>query len=261
MKLIIFLLVILIIYLIVTNVKVVHSDTFSATEKKILDDRDKVRSMLLYNHIPCSKVDQKNQTNQTPQNKLLENYQSLSHTDSFSDSNNDDLPTGLELVKLITNEYYQPKYLFNIATKPVTTRYPNPYNQRKDKKYLKYIKENIRDWNDLLPTNKKLIKIVGVKLIFVKETENEFVVDANVKLLYQNQTIHLNVSYYGNIEYSDDFLNEVASTCYLQLVRLKIISPIEYDSTKIRENVSPFISMEEQLAYVEKIKQMHLNEN
>lgn len=269
MKLILFLLIIVVIYFIASRIKVVHSDLLSTQEKKELDDRNKIRSMLMYNHIRCA--------NSPQQTKPIENFSHSNSNEYSIDSPQPIQKIGInEVLNMIKFEFLDKQYFFNMSNRPVATRNSNINTKKEDKKYIKHIKNNINEWNQVLPLNSDHIKTMVIKPIFIKETDNEFVITVNAKLLYLNKTLHLQLTYYGKIEKTDDFLNGGTDTYILQLVNIKpitkfdfsqLITTINCSTTSDYEfiaqgdnNTDPFISMAEQMAYVNKINKIHENE-
>lgn len=241
MKLIIFLIVVAIIYFIATRIKVTHLNKLAPNEKKEIENRNKIRNLILYNHVKTS--DDMVNSNQTEQFSL----------------SIDDSPNINELFSQIKDQFLDQKYYFNLSTQPVTSRYLGHNLSKKDKKYLKHIKNSILEWNQLL--DKKLIKIKEIIPIFIKETEDEFVITVNVRISYHKKMLYLSLVYYGKNQRSDDFINHPQDTYVIQLIDLKVISKNDfYQKNRATENDAPFITMDEQLAYVNKIHQMHQNE-
>ena len=68
MKLILFVIIIFIIYFLATQIKIVHIDTLPAPQKKELDDRTKLREMLLTTYIRCP--EKENSTDKINTNKI-----------------------------------------------------------------------------------------------------------------------------------------------------------------------------------------------
>jgi len=243
MKLLIIIIIIIVIYFVLTKIKVVHIDALPDHHREEVANRTKIRSMLLHNHIKT--VDNV----ESYPNKNIEKFsQHIS-----SGSNNQPL-SGKKLFKTIKLKYLDTNYKFNISNQPVTSRYPSEASAHLDKKYLKQIKNNISGWN-------KLIKLRELKLIFVMETEKEFVAKANVELVYMEKTLHLQLMYYGQIKISDDYLDWNSVTYELQLTDIKPILKKEYYSyTGSYQNHMPFMSMEKQLEYVDRINKLHKTE-
>lgn len=264
MKLILFLIIVLIIYFIASRIKIVHSKTLSDQEKKDFDERNRVRSLLMTNHIKCENIQDKD----INKSEKFSNMNTTSITNTFLTDDNK-LPSIHELLDMIKEEFLDKKYYFNMANLPVTTRYSNYNIKSKDKKYIKHIKNNINEWNEIFDDNQnsdKYIEIKEIKPIFIKETENEFIITINTKLSYLQKTLHIQITYYGQIEENDDFINNdtETDTYILQLIQFKPIHKNDYGQniTAYNNNIhnSSFITMDEQMAYVNKIKKMHENE-
>lgn len=265
-KFILFLIIILIIYFIATRIQVIHIDKLPEKEKTDLNNRNKIRTMLLANHIKCYD-NQKNENFENIPNRSDASIISNTPNTSTNSSNLSDreLPDADELLDIIKSEYVNSKFKFNIANQPVTSRYSNKNTKIADHKYIKYIKNNIKKWNDFFENMFKngLIHVIEIKPIFVKETENEFFIKVNVKLFYQEKTLHLELTYYGQIEKSDDFLNGGNNVYNLQLVEIKPLTKSDYNASieeSNRNKNNPFMTMSEQLLYVDKINKMHREE-
>lgn len=234
---ILFIVIIIIIYLIVSNINIFHVDSLPEKHKNQLKKRVKLRSMLLNNHL-----------------KQVVNKKSS------------DLPNAPSLIDLIRSEYVDPypQYVFNKPNLPMTTRYPHDKNDPIDQTYIKLIKGDITSWNLLFKkyysTIKKFILIKNIKLITVQETETEFLLTANVSLTYLSKTLHLNLLYHGENIRSDDFLNGAPPIQHsLQLVRVIPIKKGEYDA-EIKFKSDPFITMADQLSYVQQVNFLHQQE-
>jgi hypothetical protein len=255
------------------NIKVVHSSELPSVEKKEVQNRQKIRSLLTTNHVKSIEPTQAT----IDQPIQIENFSLLDDkpNDFLFDSGpvyQSNFPNARKLLSMIKSEFLEERYIFNIANLPVTTRYSNHNSKRLDNKYEKYIKNSISEWNELFNNSdmsNNILSIKKIKLLFIKETENEFVVIGNVQLLYQNKTLHLQITYYGKINKNDDFINDGIDTCSLQLVNIKPISKTEFDNSThslnkrnsiLESHSGPFISMEEQMAYVNRINKMHQNE-
>jgi len=139
MKLILFLIIIAVIYFIATRITVVHSTTLSTEEKKELEDRNKVRSLLLTNHIRSV-----NDQNNNYQVKNVENFRQMNEYqeyDKYYSDKNEAQPNATKLLDKIKDEFLDRQYSFNIPNLPVTTRNSNRSTKSKDKKYIKHIKK------------------------------------------------------------------------------------------------------------------------
>lgn len=183
------------------------------------------------------------------------------------------LPNMNDLFILLRSEYIdttyaQNKYKFNSINLPVTNRYPNKNTIILDKKYTSAIKADIMSWNDLFPKyydlNEKLIIVKDIKLIFIMETEFEFVIQAIVKLSYRHKPMFFKVQYHGSVNKTDDILNGQSDTQYeLKLIELTPVAESEFTSQPNPNNQaeqSTFVSMDQQLKYVDKINKMHKEE-
>lgn len=269
MKLLLFLIIVLVIYLIAINIKVVHTSTLPIIDKKELEDRQKIRQMLTTRHIKSCENDEKiNEIIKKPkiENFSLVNKQLSASPKYYIPGHKTNLPVGSKLLSMIKSEFLSESYTFNFANLPVTTRYPNSDSMRKDNIYKKYITKSIEEWNDVFNGDhktKNYLLVKNISLLFIKETENEFVIVSNIKLLYLNKSLHLQTTFYGKINRNDDFINGGFDTWILQLVDIKPIKKAEYNSSINQSNSwsGPFMSMTEQMAYVDKINKMHRDED
>ena len=176
MKIILLVIIVLIIYLIITNINVVHVNTLSENHRNHIENRKKMRSMLMYNYI---KTDNAYSTNTKTKNRLVEKFDNL-----------DKQPID-KIIQNIKNHFLDTEYQFNISALPVRSHQWSNKNIN-DRIYLKHIQNNIREWNRIL---KCKLKLLDINPIFVKETDDEFFVQVNVKLWYneKNSTFILKI--------------------------------------------------------------------
>lgn len=269
MKLLYFLIVIAIIYFIASKINVVHVNSLSDNHKNVLDTRSKIRSMLMSNNL----VEDPNESKEGfTQAELSEKYSSRQFDSrnykrdyyDFTDDN-DSLPSPNELVTLIKSEYTDVDYRFNAPNLPVTSRYPDS-NNIMDKKYVKHISKDISRWNNLFKkyysVDEKLIVVNRVNLVFIKETESEFFVVVNAKISYINRSFYCELTYYGQIEKNDDFINGASDKFLLQLVSFKPIDKSNFNTDVLPiDDQGPFMTMKEQLEYVDRVNKIHQDEN
>jgi hypothetical protein len=296
MKLIYFLIIIVIIYVVATQLKVFHVDTLPDKQRDEINHKSKLKSILMTNHVKDSPSNKHSPSNRpskgclsdkqpTKKHYTMEDNRLIGYTDKYASEqfqstdykrNYWDLsggkiefPNASNLLFLIQSEYMdnQPNYKFNISNQPGTTRYPSRNSSDLDAKYIKYIKKNVEGWNELFykyyQTNQKMLFVRDVKPVFIMETTNEFVIKVNVSLLYRQRTIHFQLTYYGQIERTDDFLNGGTDVYTLQLTEVMPIpkSDFEIQVRSMNENdTGPFMTMEEQMQYVDRINQRHRDE-
>lgn len=242
MKILLFLVLLIFVYFIATQIKVVHVNTLPNGQRTEINNRNKIRSILMSNHIKCS--------TQNDSKKSTDNY--LFNISDF--------------IIAIRSKYLDNQHEFNVANQPVTTRYPNQNTKLIDDKYIYHIKKNIRSWNKTFET----IYINNIKPVLIIETLNEFIIKLNTKLYYQKKILYFELIYYGKIERSDDFFNGNYDIYALQLTNIKPITSVEYNNfPRIRINSEVdqqlqetndhncFMTMSEQLEYVNKIHKLH----
>jgi hypothetical protein len=269
MKLIYFLIIVIIIYFFVIQITVVHIDTIPDKQRNELNKRSELKSMLLSNHIKCVP----NQTTLSD-DKLVgynnkyssEEFQSTNYKNNYYDLSGGylRLPKMDELYILIRSEYVDDQYRFNIPNQPVTTRYPNKYSFAIDKKFLKHVRDDIEGWNELFykyyQTNEQYIKVVSLKPVYIMETQNEFVTTVNSCISYINKNMYYKLTYYGIIDRNDDFLNGLSDQYTLQLLNIIPISKSEFEVIVTDNDDGPYMTMNEQLQYVDRMNRLHKDE-
>lgn len=285
MKLLYFFLVVLAIYFIATQIYVYHIKSLPKDCQQEFIARQKLKSMINHNHVRvtttkdrkkiCTFLNSSDDNQVQVQNRGLvkENFTNTITNNLTKEES--ELPTARELIDLIKLDYvdFESQYVFNSVNLPVTTRRQFGKSKR-DKLYLKSIYQYLMGWNILFrkycSIDNILLNVLKIRPIFAMETDTEFILQVNVSLFYLNRTLHLELVFNGEIQRSDDIINEPVDQCFLQLDRIKLIPKQEFD-TKIFEDVKDnitdgildggqFVSMDEQLKYVQKINRMHENE-
>ena len=261
-------------YLLAINIKFTHID--SLPDKH----RNKIRAMTTLRSLFSDNKIMETDTSISLSDKYsAEQFNSRNYKHNYLDFSGDlpILPNISNLLYLIKSEYRDDQYKFNVANKPVNTT-----NSVTNPKILQEIIKNIKGWNDLFykyyQSNKKYIKVVGIKPIYSMETEDELYVGVYISIIYINRSIHFIVTYYGKITHDFTFIDGDNGTRYLlQLVDIKPVPKEEFDTTlstydkydislqnKKNGNMiwsDQFMSMDEQLDYVKKINDMHISEN
>lgn len=247
MKILIFIIIIIIAYFIFTQVKVFHIDTLPYKQQKELRTKAKMRSMLLDNYVKRENIN-KNKKNKAIK-KLQENRKNENETESNLSTKT------LNFLNIIDKEYVNPNFKFNISNQPLITKYFSKYDDNLSKKYLPHIKYNIESWNNDLPHNFKIIKLIP---IIISEAGNEFIIKVYIEIYFNifEKTIYLKADYYGEIEKSDDFDND--DVYILQLIKLNQITKLKFKN--INEKIQPFMNMKDQLKYVDYVNNQHKNE-
>lgn len=269
MKFIIFLIVLFAIYYIATHITVIHKNSLPEKEQMKINNKKKIKSILTTNYVKSSGE---------PINQI-ENFQSLNpnvynqYLKESTDPNN--LPDISDLIDMIKTEYVDNQYKFNVPGLPLTTRYPTRDTAHKDKKYEKHIRNNVKDWNSVFNeiyhiNLDNLIRVGNIKMLFIEETDAEFVINLNVSIVYAptraaKNILYLNLVYYGQIEKCDDFIrnSDTDDVYIMQLIMLRPISKREFNQSTniIGVNEQPFITMGQQMAWVEKRNKVHREEN
>lgn len=293
MRLIYFLLIVMSVYFITKMINVVHVDSLPDDQRRELRERSKFRSDYLSNHLKLKKDQDESKTIQIQSDSVplkegftFEQNAWIKNTDIYSSSQKNsrnykkdyfdmststimELPRANELFILIRSEYIDTtysnnKYKFNLANLPVTSRTPSTSTYHSDKKYIKLVKREIMMWNNIFPkyynTDKDLIQIKDFKPTYIAETEYEFVLKADVKLVYRMRSMHFRIEYYGQLIKGLDFINGEKNTYDMKLIGIDAITKSDFDSQlrpNQRGNISSFITMEEQLKYVDAVNKSH----
>lgn len=275
-----FLLIIVAIYFLSSFVNVVHISTLPSTQQEELKQRSKFRSEYLSSHLKEEKPNPPS-TFDFEENVWIKNNDLYAATQKNSRDYKRDyfdlekldmkLPTGNELYILLKSEYIdstldQANYRFNLVNLPVNTRIPTASTVSLDKPYEKLIRKDIMQWNNIFPIyykiDKNLIKLGGLKLTYVADTDSEFIVDAYVKLIYMDRPLCFKVHYYGRKERGADFLNGERNSFMIKLIRLQPILTSEYNdqvapSGRTDGDIGPFMSMRDNMAYVDEYNKSH----
>jgi hypothetical protein len=181
-------------------------------------------------------------------------------------------PSKFEVLQIIQKFNVKPNYRWNIMNLPVTTKFITSRDADYTNVYEKKIRQNINSWNDILEDKYMLydrdIRSLEMKPLLVMETQNEFVVKVNVNIKYLDEIIPLELTYYGQIEKSDDMFD--AYTLYhLQLIEMHLIKSIDVVPRPVKDmefkyaeyaNLTDMPTLEEQLKYVEKMNNIRKNE-
>lgn len=267
---IIILILIVCVWFILQKIDVVHISGLKQKEKDEIENKEKIRSMLIYNHI--KKIDNEKENDSIVNEKTYNNepFTNLNPNLNYSGSKINsrskkdvNFLSPKKMLDMINEDYIYHQYKFNLTTSPVTVRYPKQNRLKCDKKYKKIIKKNIEklvknlledtydnDINDI----KKYFSVKKINLVMVEQTENEAMITANISTVYLDKTLHLQLTYWCKIERPDSF--DADSKYYLQLVKIKPIDKNNFDPD-IQFDNGPFMSMAKQMEYVNKIDNMH----
>lgn len=244
MQLLFIILVFILIIFLLYSINVVHITALDPVDRVEIENRDKVRNMLLNKHVKTGSTDQTNtKTNAT--NNIIESFNNI----KSSHKSNDSQYIKKQLSK-IKSQYLNHDYKFNISNIPVRHLYHDMLSKSMLAKYTSAIHNSINNLNTKF-------NVAETKLLYIQETDMEFIINALVKLSYKSYNIYIKLSYYG-------FTNDSTTadpTYHLQLISFDIISEREFNSPKNNRSLDTvFMTMDQQLAYVEKINNMHANE-
>jgi hypothetical protein len=216
-------------------------DTLPSKDRMEIDKKIHIKSLLGHNYHKCS-------NNMSKTNKLF------SHKYKNGNINVNDI------IEKIKTKCANSNYQFNLPNLPVTTRYPSSWI---DKRYLEFIRLDINKWNEMLfgSSRRNYLRLKELHPIMIMETEYDFIIVVIAKIWYSKLMIYLELRYYGKIEESDDFTND--DDYYIQLIDIETLSKSDYK--KYIRNINdktyyPFMTMKEQMAYVDRINRIHRNE-
>lgn len=282
MKLIFFIIFIIIAYIILSKLNILHIESLPDNEKTEAKTRAEVKKMLVGNHIPAKSHSEyvENRLESNLQRYSSEQFDSNDYTNNYwelagsipkpiidNEINPAGLPNASNLLELIRSEYQDDDYRFNLANLPVTSHVPNKNTIASDRKFMTAVERDIYSWNKLFQKyygiEKKLIKVKELRSSFIQQTADEFMIVLYASLMYLNRSIHFKLQYYGQILRNDEFLNNPTTEYPLQLVDIQPIKKVDFNQTPVAKSVAeenPFLSMSEQLAYVDRINELHLDE-
>lgn len=222
MKIIYFILILIFLYLLFTRVKVVHISEVpenklapikvipNNTAKNMLEETSNNK----INKIPQSINNTSNNTiNKIPQlvsNAPIEPFKVQESNHNWND-----------ILSLIKSDEMNDDYYFNLPNLPVMHR--NKTNS-KDHAYTKLIRNNIKSWNNLFNGDK--IKIIELKIVNIKETEDEAIIIVLTHLSYGKKHIYLKLSYYIILNRLDDLFE--SDRYHTQMIDIVQISENNY---------------------------------
>lgn len=235
MKLIILILVIVAFYFFLINTTIEHVDCLPYEQRVELDAREGIRKALISNHV-------KGVPDKCPKE--------VSHMINERKKKQRNI---LELINFIKNKYINTDKTFNLQNLPVSHNKNNrKYSSLIDKNFSKLI-------NDIKRIFGTDISIIKNKILFSKETDNEFIIYSINKIRYYDKKYSLLTKYYGKIE-SDMTTNFLPERHYSN--KLELID-IDLNLNNKKNNIqmdTPFMSMNEQMEYVKKINEQHMAE-
>lgn len=237
MKLLIFIIILLALYYIATQIKVVHINTLPESQKNELVNKNKIRDMLKTSYIKSS-----DDVKDTVVREKFSKY-----IDPIKYFVNDDTKNSQDVLDKIKFNFVEKDFIFNVPNLPVTRKNVD------STKYIKFIHNEINLWKSLDPE----IYIRDISPIDMLQTSQEFLIRSNVEISYRENHIYLQTVFYGKIYERDDILTG-KNRYNLRLVSVRKIDNKSYHSKNFNDN--PFLTMEQQMAYVEKINQMHIDE-
>jgi len=173
------------------------------------------------------------------------------------------LPDARDVMKVIQEEYMDTQYRFNMTTQPITTIIPTKYNKDVQKKYLERIAQFVKSWNDIFPKGENPIKLSDINLLFIQETMDEFLLKANIKIMYLGKSLHMKASFYGWLEKTDDPFTE-ADAYKMQMIEILPIPKGDYGEIPEGNSSSwddTFATYERDRAHAKKINDQNKHEH
>lgn len=218
MKIIYFIAIVIIIYVIASRIKVVHIDSLEENLELTRDMNRQIRKDKMAVKSSLSDPDARGIR--------------LPWKETFTAKTHSTYPVR-EFIGLIREQCLDSNYQFNVQNQPVTTRYPD---KLADGPALQKIRSHINSWNNVLGQNSHF-DLICLRPIMVKEVPSEFIIYLIAKIRYVNETIHLTLTYYGIIDEIDDFFDRKDSY-YLKLIDMKSVPKQVFEnlSTKTMES-------------------------
>lgn len=206
--------VILVAYLFATQITVIHEDTLTGDERKEL----KLEPLEPFQLEDNSRgyIDNSLDTIAGDMDKYASRqFNSRNYKRNYADYTkpNLSLPNSDNLRYLIRSEYIDQDYpfRFNAANKPVMIKTPGKLDQ-KDKKYMKQIEDYIDEWNNIFrkyyACKSRLLRLTGLKLISIQETDYDFLIHVMVKMIYQGSPVYWQLEFYGTAIMNYQFIND-----------------------------------------------------
>ncbi|AVL94728.1 hypothetical protein ma342 [Moumouvirus australiensis] len=167
-----------------------------------------------------------------------------------------------DLVKSINNNY-SCDIIFNPANNPIIQTSDNFNDILKG--VSKRLKKDINFWNyKLLKFHfKTKINILDMIPYKINQTSNEFIMEIIIYTKIQCQDSFFKIIYYGSINKDLNFFsNDLSNKYIIQFVELSLLTKEMYQnmSQNIKLNENPFMTMNEQMEYVNKINKLHQEE-
>jgi hypothetical protein len=266
MKFIFFVIVVIILYFIASLIVVKKSPVELQTTKRKVE----------YEHYQTDNNDANNDLLlvQRPPNKAHTRFQPMKRSNKSKNllpvvipATQPFIPSPNEILIKIETDFLEPQFMFNIASLPVETLYPNKNDDYFKESYGLFVQRNVARWNEIFPKYfsikpKVYIHYANIKPIYIIKTIKDFVLKTNVGVIYNGELLTLQLTYYGTIEPPRDPFRE--DTVYsFQMTEIRYVSNIESVPTGIYSSLHRDIptTMNDQLEYVNKINRMHCDEN
>ncbi|QGR53870.1 hypothetical protein [Moumouvirus maliensis] len=167
-----------------------------------------------------------------------------------------------DLVKSINNNY-SCDIIFNPANNPIIQISDNINDIFKN--VSKKLKKDINFWNHKLLRShfKTRIDIIDAIPYQINQTNDEFIIEIIIHTKLQYQDTFLKIIYHGSINKDLDFFsNDLSNKYIIQFMELSLLTKEIYQnlSQNIKLDENPFMTINEQMEYVNKINKLHQEE-
>lgn len=167
-----------------------------------------------------------------------------------------------DLVKFINNNY-SCDIIFNPANNPIIQISDNLNDIFKN--VTKRLKKDIIFWNHKLLKSyfRTSIDIIDMIPYQINQTNDEFIIEIIIHTKIQYQETFLKIIYHGSINKDINFFSNDLSNKYIfQFLKLSLLTKEMYQnfSQNIKLNENPFMTLNEQMEYVNKINKLHQEE-
>ncbi len=178
------------------------------------------------------------------------------------------------IIELIKQDFLVTDYTFNPGLMPITTIFPNRFDDDFTNDYEQNIEQIVYKWNKIFPkyfdTNSILLKYVDLRPIFLKETTNDFILKSILRISYANQPYNLEVDFYGDKRRPDDLFDPY-TVFHFYLIDVRISHPdnvyipdavMDRNINNNYESYADFtLIKDDPVNYAKYVEQLHRSEN
>lgn len=209
MKLIYFVIIILVFYIIASNVTLIHINSLPDEQKTELNNRSKIRSMLISNHV------KENEHIDINDKKLL------SLTSKYPNDGEVILPSSNNIIYFIKTNFME-----SVNFKQNNNNTTNLNISKIDyQNYINKVNQNLSLWNKLFieqfNVNKELIVLEKLKIVNLAVSDADNLITLLMSLTYLTKLIHVKITYY--------FTNNAKQLSNFKLIAIDSISKQDFD--------------------------------